>query len=89
MSGLFASGRIIDFIVVLALLEAAALALYRLRTGRGVATPDLLASLLPGVLLLIAVRLALTGERWEVIALTLGGAFGAHLLDLSRRIARG
>ncbi len=88
MSGLFASGRIIDLIVALTLLELLALVFYRRRTGRGLEPGALLAMLAPGLMLLIAVRLALTGERWPLIAGCLALALVAHLIDLTRRVAR-
>jgi hypothetical protein len=41
--------------------------------------------LLPGALLLLALRAALTGQAWPWIALALAASFPAHLADLARR----
>lgn len=41
--------------------------------------------LLPGALMLVAVRNALTGEAWPLIALPLLLSFPAHLADLRQR----
>ena len=86
MSTLFASGRIIDLILALVALEAVGLVLYRRQTGRGLQVPAIVLGLLPGVLLLVAVRAALRGARWEWIALLLALACVAHLVDFRRRM---
>jgi hypothetical protein len=85
MGELFASGRIVDLILGLMLLEALVLLAYRRRTGRGIAPGNLVVSLLAGALLLLALRLALTGEVWPAIAACLALALVAHLWDLARR----
>jgi hypothetical protein len=88
LAELFQSGRIVDFILVLMVLELSALAAWR-ATGRsapGVA--DVLPYLLSGAALLLALRLALTGSAWPLIALTLLAAFAAHLFDLYQRWPR-
>lgn len=41
--------------------------------------------LMPGVLMLVALRLALTGAPWPPIALALAASFPVHLADLRRR----
>ncbi|MBV8971892.1 MAG: hypothetical protein JO290_06325 [Sphingomonadaceae bacterium] len=40
---------------------------------------------LPGVLILLALRAALTGAGWSVVAAWLAASFPAHLADLRRR----
>ncbi len=85
MGELFASGRIVDLVLGLMLLEALVLVAYRRRTGRGIAAGNLVASLLAGALLLLALRLALAGEAWPAIAACLAVALVAHLWDLARR----
>ncbi len=77
MADLFASGRIVDAILLLTALEAGALLLLRRR--------DLLATLLAGAALLAALRLALAGAEWTWVALALLAALIAHLFDLARR----
>ncbi len=85
MSNIYADGRIIDAILALMLLEAAGFALHHRRTGRGIATADLLPNLAAGVCLLLALRAALTGWSAVWIALALTGALLAHTTDLRRR----
>ncbi|MFZ5705822.1 MAG: hypothetical protein ACOY5R_11225 [Pseudomonadota bacterium] len=41
--------------------------------------------LLPGALMMVAVRLALVDAPWPLIALTLAASFPIHLADLRRR----
>lgn len=79
MSDFFASGRAID--VVLAVIAAEALFLIAKRRA------DVLPALLPGVLILLAVRAALTGAGWQWIALWLTASLPAHLWDLRRRLS--
>lgn len=85
MAELFASGRVVDLILALIAAEAAALAVYRQRTRRGPALPDLAANLMAGACLLLALRAALAGAGWEVSAAWLGAALLAHVADLARR----
>jgi hypothetical protein len=85
MSGLFASGRIVDLILALTVLEWFALTAYRRRTGRGPAPAPLAANLLAGVCLLLAVRAALVDAWWGWLALCLAGSLVAHLADLGLR----
>lgn len=84
----FASGRIVDAILVFMAVEAALLVAYRVRTGRGIATADLLANLAAGATLLLALRAALVGGAWTWVAAALGAALVAHVADLSRRWKR-
>jgi hypothetical protein len=85
VTALFASARIVDLILVLVAIEAAALLAYGRATGRGVPPSGLLPNLLSGALLLLALRCALAGTAWEWMALSLGAALVAHLLDLRQR----
>ena len=85
MSALFVSGHIVDLILGLTLLEAIAVIAYHRRTGRGVGPAEFLGNLLSGVLLLLALRLALVGASWPWMAGCLLAALLAHLLDLGRR----
>lgn len=79
------SGRAVDWILALVVLEALALIALRWRTGRGVPPAPLLANLAAGGFLLLALRAALSGVAWFWIALPLLAAFAAHLLDLRAR----
>ncbi len=85
MTELFTSGRIVDVILALMVLEGIALVAYHRATGRGVAPAGLLATMLAGGCLLLALRVALTGASWHWIALLLAAALVAHVADLWRR----
>ena len=88
MAELFATGRLIDLILGLVLVEAIALGTLNLLTGKGVAPRDLVGLLLAGACLLVAVRLALTDAEWYWIGLWLGLSLIAHLADLVLRWRR-
>ena len=85
MADLFASGRLVDFILVVVVLEAAALLIYWSRARRGVAPLDLLPNLCAGVCLLLALRATLAGSGWMLASLFLAAAGLAHLTDVTRR----
>jgi hypothetical protein len=86
MAELFASGRIIDLILGLVVVEVMALALWRRRFGKGPALGGLAANLASGGFLLLAVRAALVDAAWEWVALALLGSLLAHLADLYGRL---
>ncbi|MCA0303930.1 MAG: hypothetical protein LCH95_16110 [Proteobacteria bacterium] len=88
MQELFASGRIIDLILVLMVAEAAVLGLLYRRTGRGLPPRALVSVLLAGGFLMLALRAALTGAAWPWIGLFLGLGLVAHLADLAGRWRR-
>ncbi|MFS0737767.1 hypothetical protein ABC347_12020 [Sphingomonas sp. 1P06PA] len=46
---------------------------------------DVVAMLLPGALMIIGLRSALTGAPWPAIALPLALSLPAHVIDLRRR----
>ena len=84
MAGFFASGAAAD--LILAVMAAEALFLLIMRR---MAAGAVLAAILPGALIVVALRGALTGADWPWIALPLALAFPAHLADLAaRRAAR-
>ena len=85
MADLFASGRLVDFILVVVVLEAVTLLLYWARAGRGVAPLDLLPNLCAGAFLLLALRVTLAGSGWMIASLYLSAAGLAHLTDVYRR----
>jgi hypothetical protein len=89
MEEMFGSGRIVDLILGLIVLETAALMAYHKFTGGGIATTPLLTNMAAGSCLLLALRAALTGTHWRLIAVALGAAFAMHLLDLRSRWSRG
>jgi hypothetical protein len=86
MEQLFASGRIVDFILIIMLAEYLTLRLYLGRAGQG-ALSGIALYLLSGAFLLLALRLALTGGSWVWIACCLAAAGAWHAVDLRRRLA--
>jgi len=88
MTEMFASGRVVDAILALVVLEALLLVGWDRLAPARVALSPLLMGLLPGVLLLLALREALRGAPWPAIASCLAIAFVAHLADLGLRLAR-
>jgi hypothetical protein len=85
MRALFASGHIVDAILLLVVLETILLFLWHRRTGRGIAPAAIGWTLCSGAALLLAVRAALVGAWWGWVALPLLAALLAHLLDLRSR----
>jgi hypothetical protein len=86
MSDLFASGRVVDLILGLMVIEMVALVALRRRTGRGIALRALVGNIVAGAFLLLALRGALLSMAWPWIALCLGAALLAHLVDLWSRM---
>ena len=82
---LVASGRFVDAILIFMALEGIALIAYQRVTGRGIAPLAVIANLLAGGGLLLALRATITGAGWPVIAACMGLSFAAHLADLQRR----
>ena len=79
MEWLFASGHAADVVLVVLGLEALVLA----RMGRG--WREIATMLGPAVLMMLALRGALTGMDWPWIAVPLALAFPLHLADVRRR----
>ncbi|AHE55328.1 hypothetical protein [Sphingomonas sanxanigenens] len=80
MAWMFASGHAVDIVLAVILVELGWL------VGRAKWTlADAVMRLAPGVLMLIALRAALTGLDWRWIALPLIVSFPVHLADLARR----
>ena len=85
MADLFASGRLVDLILVVVVIEAGVLLLYWARARRGIAPLDLLPNLCAGAFLLLALRATLAGSGWMMASLFLSAAGLAHLTDVYRR----
>jgi hypothetical protein len=83
MTDLFASGRIIDWILAGMVLEGFALAALHGRTGRGVAPRVLFANLGSGMCVLLAMRLVLGGAWWGFASAALLFALIFHVVDLA------
>jgi hypothetical protein len=79
MEDFFASGRAVDVVLVVLLVESIWL------KWRGNIWADIGPALLPAVLMMIALRAALTGMAWPFISIPLALAFPVHLYDLRRR----
>ena len=79
----FASGRIIDGILLLVAAEALLLA--RLSRRGGPPLPSLLANLASGAALMLALRGALVGADWMPVAGWMLAGLLAHLADLGLR----
>jgi hypothetical protein len=84
MSGLLASGQLIDWIILAMVLEGAGLAGLHAWTGRGVAPRDFVANLASGMCLLLAMRLILGDAWWGFAAAALLAALFCHVLELAR-----
>ena len=85
MPSWLSSQNLADLVIAVTLLEGIALLARRHFAGRGPRPADVLALLAPGLALMSALRLALTGGAPEAIALCLALAGGFHLIDLARR----
>lgn len=85
MTELFTTGRAVDLVLAFVLIEAGLLYVLHRRSGRGLAPRALLRLLIPGVCLLFALRAALTGAAWGIVAVWLLLSLAAHLVDLKQR----
>jgi len=86
---LFASGRIVDGIIGLMLVETVVLLALQRFMGTGVRARALLPFMAAGVCLMLALRAALVDGSWTVIAGFLMLAFVFHILDIALRWSRG
>lgn len=86
MGELFQSGAIVDLILLLVLLEAMALMVFRRIWGRGPGVYDWLPNLASGACLLLALRATIAQMTWMWVALFLTLSLAAHLADLVRRL---
>lgn len=87
MDALFANGRIVDVVIAFMAIEAIAL-LVAQRWGSRLGGLDVVLLLVPGLCLLLAMRAALSGDGWQIMAAWLVAALIAHLADLMRRLRR-
>lgn len=83
MRWLFASGHAVDIVLVVIAVE-----LGWLVGRRGWRLIDAVLRLVPGALMLVALRAALTGLEWYWVALPLLLSFPINLADLARKPAR-
>ena len=85
MANLFSTGRIIDYILILVLVEAAAWIWLTKRLGHGIPPAQVIANLGAGAALLLAVQAAIVHRPWPGIAAWLLVALGAHACEMSLR----
>ena len=78
----------VDLVIGLVVVEAFAIAIHERATGRGICLRDLLPTLVAGLFLLLALRSAVAGNDWTLVALPLAAAGVAHAVDLARRWRR-
>ncbi len=88
MVELFESGRVVDCILVFMLIESLVLIAIRRSRRAGPSPLELLVNMSAGVALLLALRAAVVGSHWPMVAVWLTAALIAHLADLSLRWTR-
>ena len=79
MGQFFASGRAVDVVLVVLVVEALWLRL------RGQKWSDIIPALLPAIFMMLGLRAALTGMAWPFVSIPLALAFPVHLYDMHRR----
>ncbi len=88
MNEFISSGRVIDAVLVLMLLEFLALVIYNRCSGRGIAPLALGVNLVSGAGLLLAIRALIGSGWWGWTAVFLAMALAAHVVDLRLRWRR-
>ena len=86
MTNLFASGRIVDLILALMLLEAAVLIALARAWPERIPAVGLLLNLLAGACLLMALRAVVNEADWWITGAWLALARSAHIADLVQRL---
>ncbi len=79
MEQFFASGRAVDVVLAVLVVEAIWLRL------RGQRWAEIIPALLPAILMMLGLRAALTGMAWPFVSVPLALAFPMHLYDMHRR----
>ena len=82
---LILSGRIIDIVVAVLLLELIAISVLHRTRGTGIAPYPLLVNIGAGGSLALAVKASVTGAGWQWIAIWLVASLVFHVLDLGAR----
>ncbi len=78
---MFATGRVVDLILVVLVLEIAAIGVWRFHRKIQVRAARLVLAALPGIFLLLALRSALSAGPWVITALWLTASFPAQIAD--------
>ena len=86
MAALFDNGGIVLIILLLVVIEAIALIAYHRKTNRGIATIPMLANLVAGGCLMLAIRAALLDHPWQWVGFFMALALIAHLIDFGSRL---
>ena len=81
LEGFIASGHVIDLVIIVIAIEAVLLLAFR---RKGVF--PILLGLLPGLCLMLALRAALMGGGWQMIALWISASLPFHLADIRNRL---
>ena len=85
MAEFLLGGRVIEAIVALIACEGALLLLWRASTGRGPAPTPLIATLLAGAFLLLALRAVVLGASAGCVGVCLAASLVAHVADIASR----
>jgi len=85
---LFDNGAIVLIILLMVVIEAAALIVFHQKTGRGIPALPLLANLIAGGCLMLAIRAALLDHSWTWIGFFMALSLIAHLVDFGTRVGR-
>lgn len=85
MSEFLSSVHVIDLILAIVAAEIVAITLYWRTTRRGIAPGQLLPNMAAGALLLLALRLSLSGYSWPWYTACLALAGVANVADLRQR----
>lgn len=88
MQALIESGRIVDIVLAVLVLEIVLLASWYRRTGRGIAPIPAVLNAGAGGSLALALRAALVDSGWQWITVWLLCALAFHTADLLRRWSR-
>jgi multisubunit Na+/H+ antiporter MnhF subunit len=88
MQELFASGHMVELIVVFTMFEGLCLWAYRVTTGRGLPMREFALNMVSGLFLMLALRQALLQQPWQTIAVFLAASGIAHGADLALRWQR-
>lgn len=85
METLFASGRMIDLILVGIALQAVGLWGLKRFAGVGPGLKPLIWTMAAGLALMLAIRASLTGADWPWVGGFMAGGLMCHVIDLRRR----
>lgn len=80
LQAFYESGRAVDFVIAVVLVEVLIFALLRRWA--------VVLGLIPGLCLLLALRAAVAGSGWQMVALWVAASLPAHMIDLSLRTRR-